>query len=323
MCGIYKITNKITGRVYIGHSICMERRWKEHIKIAFDSNDRRYNYPLYVDMRLLGHDNFEFSIVEYCARSELGSLERFYIEKYNSRNDGYNQIDGSESRVVKNRLDWKNVEKIKQMLKNTNLTCSAIAKEFKVSLPTIIDINKGRSWVSDDDTYPIRHMPPVKKREANYCLMCGQKIQHNSTYCKKCNGKVKRKAIRPSALEIALIVKEVGFLQAGKKFGVSDNAVKKWCRGYGIPSTKKELVAWYDQQAGIAPDVKAPIQRTPMTEIVHPVKQIDKNTGRVLNIFPSIRAAARALGNENMNGGIWKACLGKRKTAYGYIWEFA
>ena len=36
MMGIYKITNKINGKVYIGMSVDIEGRWKGHIKYAFD-----------------------------------------------------------------------------------------------------------------------------------------------------------------------------------------------------------------------------------------------------------------------------------------------
>jgi len=36
--GIYKITNKVNGKVYIGQSVDIERRWKEHRQRPFNSN---------------------------------------------------------------------------------------------------------------------------------------------------------------------------------------------------------------------------------------------------------------------------------------------
>ena len=51
MIGIYKITNKVNGKVYIGQSDNIERRWKNHKKDAFWSNGHVYNYPLNRAMR--------------------------------------------------------------------------------------------------------------------------------------------------------------------------------------------------------------------------------------------------------------------------------
>lgn len=53
------------------------------------------------------------------------------------------------------------------------------------------------------------------------------------------------------------------------------------------------------------------------------VKMIDKNTGNVLKVFPSCRAASREIaGNNSGYIHISKVCKGKEKTAYGYKWEF-
>jgi len=47
MIGIYKITNKINNKTYIGQSIEIEERIKEHKRIPFRSTSPAYNYPLY------------------------------------------------------------------------------------------------------------------------------------------------------------------------------------------------------------------------------------------------------------------------------------
>lgn len=53
-----------------------------------------------------------------------------------------------------------------------------------------------------------------------------------------------------------------------------------------------------------------------------PVKQIDKNTGEVIHIYDTVAEAKRALGIKNSNSHITEVCRGKRKTAYGYKWEY-
>jgi len=52
---------------------------------------------------------------------------------------------------------------------------------------------------------------------------------------------------RPSALELAKLVVANGFSAVGRKYGVSDSAIKKWCKAYGIPHLKTELKIWYNK----------------------------------------------------------------------------
>ena len=47
MHSVYKITNLINQKIYIGSSIRVEKRWKQHKIDAFNSNNKKYNYPLY------------------------------------------------------------------------------------------------------------------------------------------------------------------------------------------------------------------------------------------------------------------------------------
>ena len=82
MIGIYKITNKLNGKVYIGQSDNCERRIKEHKRIRSVDIDDYIN--------VLGADNFTYEIIKECEKSELDSLEQFYIQQYDSKNNGYN-----------------------------------------------------------------------------------------------------------------------------------------------------------------------------------------------------------------------------------------
>lgn len=49
-----------------------------------------------------------------------------------------------------------------------------------------------------------------------------------------------RKVIRPEKDELEELVKTNSFVGLGRKFGVSDNAIRKWCRAYGIPTRKRD-----------------------------------------------------------------------------------
>ena len=50
-----------------------------------------------------------------------------------------------------------------------------------------------------------------------------------------------RKVERPDKETLSELIKEYSFLELGRKYNVSDNAIRKWCKFYGLPYRKKEL----------------------------------------------------------------------------------
>lgn len=174
---------------------------------------------------------------------------------------------------------------------------------------------------SDFNLKKHKHGKYSQSRSHGECLICGKSISKTAKYCPECYAKSKQKANRPTALDLAKMVKDLGFTQVGKTFGVVDTAIKKWCKDYGIPHTKKELIAWYDKQMGIIPEEKQ--KKKSIDEIVRPVKQIDKETGHCLKVFSSQSDALRSFGVTKHNNHISQVCRGLRKSAYGYYWQYA
>ena len=89
MIGIYKITNKINNKVYIGQSIHIEERWKQHINATISGEQ-----VLYKAFRKYGLENFTFEIIEECLQSKLDEREIYWSKQYNSLvPNGYNMIE--------------------------------------------------------------------------------------------------------------------------------------------------------------------------------------------------------------------------------------
>ncbi len=89
--GIYKIENKINGKIYIGSSKNIENRFKEHKTML--RNNKHHSYYLQNSWNKYGESNFEFKKIEEITNlSDLLSRESFYIEKFKSldSNFGYN-----------------------------------------------------------------------------------------------------------------------------------------------------------------------------------------------------------------------------------------
>lgn len=89
MSGIYQIYNPITNKRYIGSSIHIEQRFKEHIRNL--KSGRHCNQHLQNAWNKYG-DQLRFEILEYCEPEYLIETEQYYIDYYNSadRRYGYN-----------------------------------------------------------------------------------------------------------------------------------------------------------------------------------------------------------------------------------------
>lgn len=109
MIGIYKITNNINKHSYIGQSIHIEERFKEH-KNPYNWK-REKNKPLYIAFQKYGLENFSFDIIEECQPNQLDIKEQYWIEYYNTYQNGYNVTTGGETNYGQNHPGHKLTKK--------------------------------------------------------------------------------------------------------------------------------------------------------------------------------------------------------------------
>ena len=177
MTGIYKITNLINNKIYIGQSKDIEKRIKEHFWKAKCEKDISYNSALHSAIRKYGENNFKWDVVEECDMQTIDEKERYYIQAYNSISpNGYNILIGGQS--------------------------------YRISI------------------------------KPKYCEKCGKEIWRDSrtNLCRKCyNISISH---CPSKYELEEILKKFNgnFSKAGRYYNVTDNAIRKWCISYGMPT---------------------------------------------------------------------------------------
>ena len=345
MIGIYKITNKVNNKVYIGQSSDIKRRWRDHRSAAFNPKDNGYNYPLYKAIRKYGLDNFSFDILEECSQSDINEREIFYVKKYNAHGDGgYNQDDGGTC-AIHGKLTKAQVLEIHNLLRQRTLSMRAIAEQFHVHKNTIKMINNGTSWIIESVSYPVRTKPvlaleakcikqkrpytPIKEQQF-ICPVCGgPMITATAKMCKACDEIHQRKVkTRPAPLDLAKMIVESSFTQVGKSFGVDGNAIKKWCKNYKIPHKVESLTEWYYNQIGEElPCKPEPKEKQPV--VIKKVAQINYQTKEVIATFESTKAAARYLiqngstaSISSLATNIGRVAKGTRKTCEGFIWEY-
>ena len=93
VCGIYKITNTITGEQYIGQSKNIDDRWKAHCKCGLGIDASATN-TLYNSMQKDKIWNFTFEVLQECKPEELNEKEAFWIQSYQSNIYGLNTQKG-------------------------------------------------------------------------------------------------------------------------------------------------------------------------------------------------------------------------------------
>lgn len=101
LCGIYCIENTVNGERYIGQSVNMYTRWKQHKNDL--NNGTHCNEHLQNAWDCYGEKSFKFYILEECALELLDEREIYYIQLFNveDREYGYNiESGGNVNKVV-------------------------------------------------------------------------------------------------------------------------------------------------------------------------------------------------------------------------------
>lgn len=92
VCGIYKITCLENEQAYIGQSVDIKERFRQHIKsgLSYATTTNK----LYQELYKLGPENFTFEILEEVPREKLNERETYWIEFYKTKEVGYNSTRG-------------------------------------------------------------------------------------------------------------------------------------------------------------------------------------------------------------------------------------
>jgi len=136
MSYIYKITNLVNGKEYIGQtSLSIQERFKQHIH---DANKGYYNHrPLYNAFNKYGIENFIVEELEECNTEEVNQKEIEYINKFDTYSNGYNATLGGEGTVT---IDYDKVLEKYRM----GLSAGQIAKDMNHDIKQITRILKSK-----------------------------------------------------------------------------------------------------------------------------------------------------------------------------------
>lgn len=147
MIGIYKITNKINNKSYIGQSTNIQRRINEH---RWANENSRIPFHKAIDK--YGWDNFQVEILEECNLEDLNERESYWIQFYNSYGEGYNMNPGGGSASSgeyngRARLTTEDIIEIREAYRDKKRR-REVYEEYsdKISFNSFASIWDGRTW---------------------------------------------------------------------------------------------------------------------------------------------------------------------------------
>ena len=242
-CGIYCIINIINNKKYVGKSRNIEKRWTIH--------KRKLSLKNHPNIHLLnawykyGENNFNFKIIEECFKESLSEKEIFYINYFDTLNNGYNKTRGGDGFSMNHSDNTK--RKISESLKNQWKAGERKGKPFtqesKEKLKGKTPWNKGRkncytkdqiekmseSKRGEKSPYYGKHLSEKTKEKISVSL---KKIASNKEYREKLSKAFQEKKKKNSTSEY---------------IGVSFNTQsKKWVsifRGIYLGIYKSEIEA--------------------------------------------------------------------------------
>ena len=133
---IYKITNTINGKSYIGQTIQnVKERFYQHC--ATKCSKAISNMAIHRAIKKYGKSNFTVEVIEEIDSTNLNDRERYWIKYYNSYNNGYNSTKGGQEGCKSFKdLDVESI--IKEY--NTGKSLRTLGTIFKVDKQTIKDL---------------------------------------------------------------------------------------------------------------------------------------------------------------------------------------
>ena len=199
MACIYKITNLVNDKVYIGKTLkTAEERWKEHCREY--KKERCEKRPLYRAMNKYGIENFVYETIEECTVENINDREIYWIEYYGSFHYGYNATRGGdgtsyvnydlvyrlflEGNTVKqiHLLTGHDCETITKILKNNGVLSEEIQQRAR-------DLSKVSVIMIDKDTDEVLQIFPSMQEAVRHV---GER--NSSHIAAACQGK--RKTVR-------------------------------------------------------------------------------------------------------------------------------
>ena len=138
-------------------------------------------------------------------------------------------------------------EKALKETKKCILVCANCHREIHADL--IDTTNLQSSYNSIKAQQILDELAQIKSKTIIYCIDCGAIISEaKAERCVACANIARRVCVRPEREELKNLIRTTSFVELGRRYGVSDKAIAKWCVAANLPSKKTEIKCYSDEE---------------------------------------------------------------------------
>ena len=295
MAFIYKIVNDINDKLYIGKTTTsLERRFSNHIS---DSKlEEEAIRPLYLAFNKYGVEHFSIHQIEECSAEEASEREKYWINYYDSYNNGYNATLGGEGAV---KYNYKEISEAYIKFGTAKQVCDY----FNCSLKVVQRACQEYNVKIQDKTFEAKEVAQVNIETKEIV------------------------AFYPSAYQAAISVTG----NAHNSGQIVEVCNQKRVSAYNYYWIYKSNIPIKEQLIGIKLiDYFSESDKTLLKNTVKKIAMIDKETKSIIKIFDNSGMAADYLLENNYSSAtrngiaafIRRVCKKDSQTAYGFIWNY-
>lgn len=305
IAGIYMFKNNINGKCYIGQSIKLRSRIKDHMRNA---KVGKLDLPIYRAIRKHGFHNFTLELLEYFIPDpnisnedlikKLDELEIKYIEEYKAYTDGYNCTKGGDFGVLGLKMTEEQKKKVSENTKKL------IAKGLfgkRVYLYNFIEKYYIYAWTIKDAA----NITGLSR--SNIGRLCNKSYIH--PFCSNFIAAYTKEELEKLKQDIPHILEEYQEDQKTKTVRHKGNrryvGNSTWVKGMIGLNTGKKMSQEQKEKIRIASTKYIVYQYT--------------LEGELVDTYYGMNKAAEAVNTDYKS--IQRACNGRAKTCKGFIWK--
>lgn len=142
------------------------------------------------------------------------------------------------------------LEKDLAEIKKCILVCANCHREIHDKLFSEEELYKYKVYNEDIANQLRENKGQLQNKKMYFCSNCGKEITRysKSGLCEDCYKKQSRIVERPDRDTLKHLIRTVPFTKIGEQYGVSDKAITKWCKTENLPSRKKDINNFTDEQ---------------------------------------------------------------------------
>lgn len=324
---IYKYTNIINGKSYIGQTIDEKSRIKKH-------KNSKDNLPFHCAIRKYGWENFKYEVLVRIESEDkltisllLDDLEIYYISKYNTLEEGYNLTSGGS--IPQNK---KEGNKILQILPSGEIYArydNAIDASNKCGLGLSPDVIRYRCSHVNSPTFGLgladKNFIWMKEKDFNEGI-----ISFPITIPKRSSNI----SIRKSVLKIKngtreVLSRYVSVIEASIDLKCSDTVIRDCCNGKIRTALGYDW--WWEEEFLSGKSKKntpPPLKENPHrhSSVIKPIIQLDKYNNFIKKWDACVDAVRFLMGKEGEKGKVSTSrlvhCLKTKELYYNFRWMY-